>query len=404
MTIVGAGEAGCRAALGLRKNGYKGPITLVGGESHIPYERPPLSKSGAGDAGITLKPISTKEELAGAEIAYISSANAVAIDRARKSVRLCRGDVIAYEKLLLATGASAKRLINAPEDARVLTIRTWDDAQRFHERVRPGARIAMIGAGFIGLELAAVARQKNADVTVIEAQSRILSRGVPEAIAAILATRHAKEGVRVLTGVKIRAIEAAESYILIHLSNQEAVAADLVVLGVGASPNTELAVSGGLACNNGIEVDATLQTSDQHIFAAGDCCSFPAVLYGGKRIRLESWRNAQEQGEHAARAMLGDLDSFNAVPWFWSDQYDLGLQVVGLSESGDRIVERRGANGELIAFHLAADGALVAASGIANGTAIAKDIKVTEAMIRGRVHPDPAHLANSAIRLKSLLQ
>jgi 3-phenylpropionate/trans-cinnamate dioxygenase ferredoxin reductase component len=404
MVIVGAGEAGCRAALGLRGKGYKGPISLLGGEAHVPYERPPLSKPQAGDSAIAPRPIVAKEHLTEAGITYLGSTKAVAIDRAARAVALDDGRALAYDKLLLATGASARRLDKAPVDHRVVTIRTLDDARRFHSIVQPGAKLVMIGAGFIGLELAAIARQRGAEVIVIEALDRILKRGVPEPIAAIIAARHAAAGVRVVTGANIVAIEPGEADVTVRLETDERLVADLVVLGIGASPNVELARSSGLSCDNGIEVDAKLTTSDPRIFAAGDCCSFPAPLYGGKRIRLESWRNAQEQGEHAAHAMLGGAEPFDMVPWFWSDQYDLGLQVVGLADAAASSVERPIGEQGLVVFHLGQGGQILAASAIGSGTTVAREIKVAEAMIRNRVRADPTQLANSAIKLKSLLR
>ena len=207
-----------------------------------------------------------------------------------------------------------------------------------------------------------------------------------------------------LTAAKVLAIEPTQFDVAVRLSNREALTADLVVIGVGALPNTDLARSAGLACSDRIEVDARLRTSDPHIFAAGDCCKFPAALYGGKRIRLENWRNAHEQGEYAAQAMLVRSEQFESIPSFWSDQYDLGLQVVGLPDSAERTVERRVGGNAFIVFHLGDDRTLAAASGIGAGSIVARDIKVAEAMIRRRMRPAPTDLADSSVSLKSLLR
>jgi 3-phenylpropionate/trans-cinnamate dioxygenase ferredoxin reductase subunit len=179
--------------------------------------------------------------------------------------------------------------------------------------------------------------------------------------------------------------------------------ADLVVVGIGALPNTELAVAAGLAIDNGIAVDATLATSDPDIFAAGDCCSFPQPLYDDRRVRLESWRSAQEQGTLAARNMLGSAEPVSGVPWFWSDQHDLSLQIAGLAEGAVTHVHRALKDGAFVLFHLGPDGRLLAASGIGAGNAVAKDIRLAEMLIARRAHPDPAALADPVVNLKRLL-
>lgn len=403
MVIVGAGEAGCRAALRLRAEGYDGPVTLVGAEANAPYERPPLSKD-TQDGIIAPKLIAAAGQLEEAAIAYLPSTSATAIDRLAKTVTLNGGGLLIYDKLLLATGATPRRLDIMPDHGRILTIRTLEDARRFHGIVGPRVRLVMIGAGFIGLELAASARLRGAEVVVLETQERILKRGVPASIAAVLADRHAAAGVRIVTNARIIAVEPADSNVSIQLEGGEGLTADLVVVGVGASPNIELARACGLSCGNGIVVDARLATNDGDIFAAGDCCSFPAAHYEGRQVRLESWRSAQEQGEHAASAMLGNLDAFSKLPWFWSDQYDLGLQVTGLAEAAVRSVERKVDDQQLMMFHLAPDGRLLAASAIGHGTSVAKDIKIAERMIDAKVRLDPRQLADSNVKLRSLLQ
>lgn len=400
MVIVGAGEAGCRAAVALREKGYEGTVTLINGERHMPYERPPLSKGSPGRAATT---IITEAELAALRIDHLSSTTAAAIDRSSREVALQDGRRVPYEKLLLATGASPRSLTGVAPHDRIMTVRTLDDADRFHGRIRPGIRVAMVGAGFIGLELAAVARQQDADVIVIEAQPRILMRGVPSCIGEVLAARHSEAGVVIETGSVILGIHAGDEAATIELAGSKAVKADLVVVGIGATPNTELAHACGLACHDGIQVDLNLQTGDANIFAAGDCCSFPAALFGDRRIRIESWRSAREQGEHAAIAMLGSREPFVNVPWFWSDQYELGLQVVGLTRNDGTSIVRTMNDGAVIVFQLAPDGTMVFAGGIARGTSIARDIKIAEAMIRNRVSPDPVCLADADIKLKTLL-
>jgi 3-phenylpropionate/trans-cinnamate dioxygenase ferredoxin reductase subunit len=404
MVIIGAGEAGCAAALGLRTRGYDGAVTLVGDEPHEPYERPPLSKPAAGAGDAEPKPIVTRAALNAAGIKFLAGAQAYSIDRAKRMVIMRDGATFAYDSLLLATGARARRPEAWPLAGRVVTVRTLDDALGFHRKVRPGTRLVMVGAGFIGLELAAVARRAGAEVVVVEAQERVLKRAVPAPIANIIASRHATAGVRILTGARIDAVEAESDAVSIRLGGGETLQADLAVIGIGASPNDQLARAAGLACDDGIVVDARLATRDPAIFAAGDCCRFPLALDGGRHMRLESWRNARQQGEHAAASMLGSDASFEAVPWFWSDQYDLGLQVAGLPDPAAQSVDRRLGEHGMAIFQLAPDGRLVAAAAIGPGTSIAREIKIAEQMILGRLHPDPALLADGGINLKSLLR
>ncbi|NJM91756.1 MAG: FAD-dependent oxidoreductase, partial [Rhodospirillaceae bacterium] len=204
-------------------------------------------------------------------------------------------------------------------------------------------------------------------------------------------------------GKAVLALRETASGIEIALADGSIVAADLLVIGIGAVPVTELAQKAGLAIENGIAVDAQLRTSGPDIYAAGDCCSFPLAVYGGRRVRLECWRNAQDQGGLAARNMLGAGESTSAVPWFWSDQYDLTLQIAGLPDEGTQTVRRDLSADAFILFHLAGDGRLVAASGIARGNAVAKDIRLAEMLIAKGARPDPAALAQPDVKLKSLL-
>jgi len=403
MVIVGAGKCGGRAALALRELGFDGLVTLVGDEPHLPYERPPLSKEAMTGEAPAIKAIASDELLAERSIRHIHSVQVVAIDRATHEVRLSDGSSLPYEKLLLATGSTPRRLPMPGLGARCVYLRTFNDALAIRAHLRAGNRVAIIGGGFIGLELAAAARKFAADVTVIEAQPRILMRGVPAEIAAIIHQAHEAEGVRVLTGQGIATIADDGAEVRITLADAREVVADLAVIGIGAVPVTALAAEAGLTIDNGIAVDAGLRTSDPDIFAAGDCCSFPLAVYGGRRVRLEAWRNAQEQGALAARNMLGAGEAHIAVPWFWSDQYGLTLQIAGLSDEGRSVVRRDLGDGAFILFHLAEDGRLVAASGIGPGNAVARDIRLAEMLIAKRATPDREALGSQAFKLKSLL-
>ena len=405
MIVIGAGECGGRAALTLRELGYEGPVTLVGAEAHLPYERPPLSKDAMAADAPAIKAIASEEELARKAITHVRSTVAASIDRAAKSVTLADGRRLAYEKLLLATGSVPRRLAMPGLGRRCVYLRTFDDALAIRTHLRPGGRIAILGGGFIGLELAASARKLGAAATVIEAQPRILMRGVPAEIAGIVHEAHARHGVDIRCGAGIASVDDDGDTVHIGLSDGRILDADLLVIGIGAVPVTALAEQAGLRVENGIAVDDALRTDDPDIYAAGDCCSFPLAIYGGRRVRLEAWRNAQEQGALAARNMLGPADQERhvAVPWFWSDQYDLSLQIAGLPDEGRTSVRRELGDGAFILFHLAGDGRLVAASGIGTGNAVARDIRLAEMLIAKRARPAEADLASPDVRLKKLL-
>ncbi len=390
IVIVGAGECGARAALTLREAGHEGPVILLGEEPHLPYERPPLSKT------IPVEPVFTATEaaFAAAGVELRRGARVAEIDRAARCVRLADGGSVDYDRLLLATGARARIL---PGLEAAATLRTLDDARAILGRIGPGVRLAVIGGGFIGLELAATARGAGATVTVLEAADRPMARGVPAEIAAVIAARHAAEGVEIVTGARIAAVRADG----VDLADGRSLAADLVVAGVGAVPNTGLAAAAGLSVENGIVVDERLATGDPAVFAAGDCCAFP---WRGRRIRLESWRNAQDQGVHVARAMLGDPAPYARVPWFWSDQYDLGLQIAGLPDPAAPSIRRERPGEGLFLFQLDGDGRLASAAGVGGGATAGREIRIAEMLIERGARPDPAALADPGVNLKSLLK
>lgn len=399
--IIGAGQCGARAAMALREQGFDGSITLVGEEPHLPYERPPLSKQHMLVSEGALPPfIAEGAAFAERGIAVVTDDAAVRIDRDSRTVRLASGRTLPYNKLLLATGAAPRRLPAAEGLEHVFYLRTHDDAARLSGRLTPGSHLTIIGAGFIGLELAASARKRGLEVTVIEALPRILMRAVPEAIAEKVQALHEAKGISILCGFGIERLTGSSDDISLTLADGTVVNADMLVVGIGAQPRVELAAQAGLTIENGIAVDQTLQTSDPAIFAAGDCCSFP---YDGRRIRLEAWRNAQDQGAHAAASMFGDAGPYEAVPWFWSDQFDWTLQIAGLADRAVSAVRRDIGDDTFILFHLAENGRLVSASGWGPGNRIAKDIRLAEMLIAKHAAPDASELTSPAVNLKSLL-
>lgn len=358
----------------------------------------------ASDDLLSPKWVGLPDRFAELKIETITGRPVIGIDRQRKTVKLADGATIPYAKLLLATGAVPRRLPLAPKASeRIAYLRTYTDALSIRAHLEPGSHVAVIGGGFIGLELAASARKRGADVTVVEAQPRILMRGVPEEIARVIHDRHLAESIKVTCGRGLKSITETRDEVLIELVDGETIHADLAVVGIGAQPVTALADAAGLALDNGIAVDARLATSDPDIFAAGDCCSFPLAIYGGRRVRLESWRNAQDQGMLAAANMLGRAEPIASVPWFWSDQHDLTLQVAGLAEGAASTVRRDLGEGAFILFHLAEDGRLLAASGIGPGNAVARDIRLAEMLIAKGARPAPEQLAEPQVKLKALL-
>ncbi|WP_234189891.1 NAD(P)/FAD-dependent oxidoreductase [Shinella sp. NM-101] len=393
IVIIGAGEAGTRAAFALREAGFSGPVTLAGTEPHLPYERPSLSKPL--DGVVQMKPICSAEALEAAGIDYLPGMPVVQIDAARRHLLLGDGRTLAYDRLLLATGARPRRLA-CPGAERALDFRTFADAAAIFSRVEGVETVAIVGGGLIGMELAAVLRGKGIAVSVVEAAVRPLGRAVPARFAARLHARHAEEGVRFHLGQGIAEITPDA----VILADGTRVPADIVVSAIGVVPDTGLAEAAGLATGNGILTDSFLRTSDPHVFAAGDCAAVSVA--GGGHVRFESWRNARSQAETAARNMAGASEAFAAIPWFWSDQYDLGLQVAGLPQQGHDCILRPAGEGEL-EFYLDG-GRLVAAAGLGPGNSLAKDIKLAEMLIAAGISPDPAALSDPAVNLKALLK
>jgi 3-phenylpropionate/trans-cinnamate dioxygenase ferredoxin reductase component len=402
IVIVGAGEAGARAALTLRAEGYGDPITLIGEERHAPYERPPLSKAAiVSQTAPAIPAIGDAAGFSGLAITHLTGVAVASIDRSARRVALSDDRTLAYDKLLLATGARPRRLSIAGGDA-ALYLRDFDDSLALRGHMKPGRRIAIIGGGFIGLELASSACALGCQVVVIEAAPRILMRGVPAAIADILASRHRAAGVDLAVGAPIAGIARAGDGHAVTLADGRVIAADCLIAGIGAAPDCVLAEAAGLALDNGVAVDGRLRTSDSHIYAAGDCASFPHPLYGGRRIRLEAWRNAFDQGAFAAKSMIGAGDEYQAVPWFWSDQHDLNLQIAGLVDEGPETIARDLGEGALLLFHLAPDGRLAAASAVGPLGKIAREVRLAEMLIAKRARPERAALASPQVKLKSL--
>lgn len=400
IVIIGAGMAGARACINLRADDYQGEIVLVGEEKLLPYDRPPLSKSSILEEGEP-EPIWLMDETIASELKVTvrKGVEAKAINPAAKTVSLSDGSLQAYSKLLLATGAKPRKL-TLPGGEHVLTLRNHEDTLELRKRFQPGKNIVIIGGGFIGLELASSAAKRGCNVTLVEAQPRILMRGVPEPIAKIIHDEHVKHGVHMLVGTGLSHLTSDA----VHLADGRVIKADSIIAGIGAAPDVKLAAQAGLTIENGIACDEHMQTSNPDIYAAGDCASYINQKLGGRRMRLEAWRSAQEQAATAAENMLGGSKVHNSIPWFWSDQYDLGLQIAGVADMGPDTVTRKIDDRTIVLFHLADDGTLMGASGIGPGTSIGRDIKMAEMMMAKNMKPSAEVLADPAQPLKALLK
>lgn len=332
--IVGAGQAAASAVQSLRKRGYGGAIVLFGDEPAPPYQRPPLSKGFlGGDPPAASLSVLPADFYARHGIELRLGRRVVAIDRGGRQIELVDGSRQPYAKLLLATGARARCLFKGLDGVHLL--RSLADAERLRAACVAGARMVVVGGGYIGLEVAAKARSLGLAVTLLEAAPRILNRVASPPVAAYFDALHRDRGVDLRTGVRILAMEGRDRVTAVGLADGSTVPADLVVVGVGSVANVELARDAGLAVDDGILVDETTATADPDIFAAGDVTRFPSRLYG-RRLRLESVQNAIAQARTAAAAMLGVPERYDPLPWFWSDQYDSKLQIAGLSDGHDR--------------------------------------------------------------------
>ncbi|WP_415403935.1 NAD(P)/FAD-dependent oxidoreductase [Tateyamaria sp. SN3-11] len=327
IVIVGAGYCGVSAAHAAREAGYDGQITLIGDDPEWPYERPPLSKWEGAEPRV--QPILPEGWYGDNDVDLRRGTRVTALDRAARKVMFGADATLPYAKLLLATGAAPRHL--PPGALAAVTphyLRSLSDAQALARQIGDGADVLIVGGGFIGLELAATLAARKAFVHVIEAQDRILARALPPEISQRVHDLHGACGVTIHTATAITAIEDTVA----RLSNGHSVRAEHVIVGIGSVPNTHLAAGAGLHVDNGIAVNDRFATQDPDIFAAGDCCSVPVAA--GRRVRFESWQVAGDQGRRAGQAMAGVTPDGAAPPWFWSDQFDHSVQVVGLQAGG----------------------------------------------------------------------
>lgn len=340
--IVGAGHAAGQAATSLRQKKYTGEIVMIGDEPYIPYQRPPLSKAYlAGDLELDKLYFKPEGFYAKNNVEMRLSTRVASIDRAAKTVTTTSGDTLEYSKLILATGSRVRELPIPGNDLDgVHYLRSIADVQAMQDAFSAGTKIVIVGGGYIGLEVAAVAAKRGLDVSVLETESRVMNRVVAREISQFFQNMHTEEGVKLELGRRVQQIDGDNGKVVsVTCADGFKVEADMVVIGIGILPNVELAEAAGLNCSNGIVVDENCQTSDADILAIGDCTRHPNGLLG-RHLRLESVHNAIEQGKTAAANIVGEPSPYNQVPWFWSDQYDVKMQIAGMSDVHEQFVLR----------------------------------------------------------------
>lgn len=346
VVIVGAGQAGFQAAFSLRAEGYDGAITLVGDEPYLPYQRPPLSKAFmAGKQDIDATSLRPEAWYGQQRVEVIVGETVAEIDRQGGRLRLRSGGQVPYAHLILAVGARNRLLpVKGADLDGVCYLRTRVEALNVQERLDRAENVVIIGGGFIGLELAAIAAAAGKNVQIVEAQPRLMARVVAPVISSFYREVHEERGVLLALGAGVSEIVGERGVVRRVVfadgsAERRTAPADLVLVGIGVVPETELAASCGLAIGNGIRVDARLRTDDENIFAIGDCAEHPNQFAGG-RVRIESVQNAVDQARCVAAGIAGQPSDYRAVPWFWTDQFDIKLQMAGLSAGADTVVTR----------------------------------------------------------------
>jgi len=398
MVIIGAGHAAGQAAASLRQGGYEGGIILLGDEAHPPYQRPPLSKQYlSGEHGLDkvyLRPASFYPDR---NIDLRTQVTVTKIDTATKTVSIDNGDTVEYEKLLITTGSRPRKLgIEGSDLEGIHYLRTIADVDDISEAMKTASSVCIVGGGYIGLEVASVAVVAGLEVNVLEMEERILQRVTTPEMSEFYHALHTGRGVKIHVNTGCSGFEG-DGHVERVLCGDTIIEADLVIVGIGIIPNIELAVDAGLDCENGILVDDHCRTSDPDIYAAGDCTFHPNPILG-RSLRLESVPNAMDQARTAAANMQGGDKVYAAVPWFWSDQYELKLQMVGFSADGDTQVVRGDKEANQFAVFYLKDGAVVAVDAVNSP----REFMVAKQLYGKRV--DPTDLADPEFELKGLLK
>ena len=401
--IAGASHAAAMLAPGLRQQGWQGRIIVVGADASIPYHRPPLSKEFlAGEKSldeILIRPMKVYEK---AEVEFILGTSIESINRDNKTVRLSNNENLSYDKLALTTGSKVRK-VNLPgvDLDGIFYLRDLKDVDRIKTHINPGAAAVIVGGGYIGLETAAVLNKKGMDVKVLEMMERVLQRVTAPGLSEFYTRTHGEEGVSIRCGVGVTGFKGDNGKVAkVLCSDGSEFNADLVIIGVGILPNTQLAEAAGLQVKNGIVVNAQAQTSDPDIFAAGDCTYHHNPVYD-RWVRLESVQNATDQSRVIAAAVCGKEAGYNAIPWFWSEQYDLMLQIAGLSQGYDEIITRGDSENSrsFAAFYLKED-KVIAVDAVNKP----QEFMFTKKLIPQRREVDKTKLADADVPVKELLQ
>jgi len=400
IAIVGAGQAAAQAVETLHKRGHTGSITLIGDEVSLPYQRPPLSKkylAGSLDRDRLL--FRHAAHYAEHGVILRLGYRAVGIDCLRRRVELADGSAVEYDGLLLATGSHPRPLpLPGIDLSGVHYLRTVADVDRLRTELTPGRRAVIVGGGYIGLEVAATCREAGLDVVVLEAADRVMSRVVSPEVSRFYEAEHARHGVKIVCHARILELAGPERVAAVRLADGSEIPADFVLVAIGVVPTDALAREAGIDCDNGVLVNEFCQTSDTCVWAAGDCTRHPSIHFGA-RVRLESVDNAFEQGTSATLNMLGIATVHDKVPWFWSDQFDLKMVIVGLTAGHDAMVLRGNPASRAFSVCYLKAGELIAVETVNH----AKDQMAARKLIAARARPDLARLADDSIPLKDTL-
>jgi len=401
VVIVGAGHAAGQAVASLRQEGFAGEITLIGMEPYLPYQRPPLSKKFlAGEIGLDRVYFKPPEFYEKEGVNLKLGTRVTEIDRTAKSLRTDKGETLSYTKLILATGSRVREL-NLPgfDLDGVFYLRTVDDVDAIRSYFNKGGKCVIVGGGYIGLEVAAVAAKHGIDVTVLEMAPMVMARVVDPIVSRFYERVHSQEGVKIVTGAAVSGFEGKDGRLTkVTCGDGTAHEADFAVVGVGIQPNVELAAECGLGVENGITVDELCRTSDPDVFSIGDCTNHPNPLLG-ERLRLESVHNALEQGKTAAAAICGKEKPYAQIPWFWSDQYDLKLQITGLSAGYDEAVVRGNPDeGRSFAVFYLKEGRLIAVDAVNR----APEFMMSKQLIANKARIPAEKLRDESIHMKEM--
>jgi 3-phenylpropionate/trans-cinnamate dioxygenase ferredoxin reductase subunit len=399
VVIAGAGQAASQTIVSLRQGGFEGRIVLVGDEPYLPYQRPPLSKKFlAGELEASRLLLRHEHFYPEHQVEVHLGTRVSRIEPGSRTAELSSGTTLHYDKLVLATG-SRPREVGVPGHRLpgVHYLRTIDDVERIRADFRPGASLVIVGAGYIGLEVAAVAISRGLKVTVIELADEVMARVEAPPVSAFMARVHREAGVEICCNTGLKAFAGKTRLKGVISTDDREIPADLAIVGIGVLTNVELAQDAGIVCDNGIMVDEYCRTSDADVLAVGDCTNHPNALLG-RRLRLESVHNAVEQGKTAATTILGRLEPYNQVPWFWSDQYDLKLQIAGLSSRSEQAVIRGEPESRSFAAFFLSDGRLTAVYAINSP----REFMLSKKLIALGARPDPALLSDTSVPFKEI--